>query len=166
MKKNDPDQIWKYLEPLLRCVRDKDNKYELHFDNLWNRLVPNSTQHTGYILSAFFPLHLELQLENNDDKRKKVAEEIIEFESDIKDRFGKLKKLQVKYENKIPNYINSTFESVDEGLKFLFLFCNLCKDRKVKNMPSNMRFDDFHKYYEDLKSNLLKITYTLREVET
>lgn len=163
---NDPDQIWKYLEPLLVCIGDRDSKYELLYGNLWNRLVPNSTQHTDYILSTFFPLHLELQLENNDDECKKVAKEILELESGVKERLEKINKLQVKYEDKIPSYINSTLESVDEGLKFLFLFCSLCKDRKVKNMPSNMRFDDFHKHYEDLKSNLLKITYTLREIET
>lgn len=163
---NDPDRIWKYLEPLLLCIRDRENEYELLYDNLWNRLVPSSTQHTDYILSTFFPLHLELQLENNDEECKRVAKEILGLESDIKECMKKINELQVKYEGKFPDYINSISKSASERINFLLSYCELInKARSMESIPKSMDFDDFHKHYEDLKNNLLKITYTIREIE-
>lgn len=136
-------------------------------DNLLDLFEEKPHLHAFKILSYFFPLHLELQLKDNDKECKKVAEEILSLESDFKERMEKIKELQVKFKGKFPGNINSIYQSAGERLNYLLSYCNLIiKSEGMESIPKNMGFDDFHKHYGDIKNNLLKITYTLREIET
>lgn len=99
-------------------------------------------EHIYDILSAFLPLDVELQLENNSDRYISEARNLIEQEDEIKMKCNNLK-LEANW-------------SGWEALEALLREVRKMKDVKTQDKDRKQIFKNFHKIYKQLRDDLFK----------